>query len=67
MTAERAAPLAEWVAARIPGAPGTSLKARVSAFQVANGLRPDGMAGPLTLMQINRASGVDEPRLHSER
>jgi general secretion pathway protein A len=67
MTPERAGPLAQWVAARIPGSATTSLKARVSAFQVANGLRPDGLAGPLTLMQINRASGVDEPRLQSER
>jgi general secretion pathway protein A len=67
MTTERAGPLAEWVAARIPGGAETPLKARVSAFQVANGLRPDGLAGPLTLMQINRVSGVDEPRLQSER
>jgi general secretion pathway protein A len=67
MTTERAGPLAVWVAARIPGGAETSLKARVSAFQVANGLRPDGLAGPLTLMQINRVSGIDEPRLQSER
>ena len=39
------------------------LKARVFAFQLAQGLQPDGLAGPLTLMQLNRASGVDEPRL----
>lgn len=39
------------------------LTARVFAFQLAHGLEPDGLAGPLTLMQINRASGVDEPRL----
>jgi general secretion pathway protein A len=59
--------LAEWLAARLPGAPGEPLKARVSAFQVAHGLKPDGLAGPMTLMQINRASGIDEPRLNSER
>lgn len=39
------------------------LTARVFAFQLAHGLAPDGLAGPLTLMQLNRASGVDEPRL----
>ncbi len=38
------------------------LKATVFAFQLAHGLQPDGLAGPLTLMQLNRASGVDEPR-----
>ena len=36
---------------------------RLNAFQVAQGLKPDGLAGPLTLMQINRATGVAEPRL----
>jgi general secretion pathway protein A len=40
-----------------------SLRARILAFQVSQGLTPDGLAGPLTLMQLNRASGVDEPRL----
>ncbi|HEY8973036.1 MAG TPA: AAA family ATPase [Burkholderiaceae bacterium] len=40
-----------------------TLRARVSAFQLAEGLTPDGVAGPTTLMQINRASGVSEPWL----
>ena len=40
-----------------------ALKARVHAFQLAQGLRPDGWAGPTTFMQLNRASGVAEPRL----
>ncbi|MBW8760082.1 MAG: AAA family ATPase [Burkholderiales bacterium] len=40
-----------------------TLRARVSAFQQAEGLAPDGVAGPTTLMQINRASGVSEPWL----
>jgi general secretion pathway protein A len=45
-----------------------ALKDRVFAFQLAHGLEPDGRAGPLTMMTINRASGVDEPRLQaSER
>jgi general secretion pathway protein A len=40
-----------------------ALRARVAAFQQAQGLAPDGVAGPTTLMQINRASGVSEPWL----
>jgi general secretion pathway protein A len=44
-----------------------ALKAQVFAFQLAHGLEPDGLAGPLTLMQLNRASGIDEPRLQSRR
>ncbi|HET7793672.1 MAG TPA: AAA family ATPase [Rhizobacter sp.] len=42
------------------------LQAKVSAFQVAQGLRPDGRVGPVTVMQLNRAAGVDEPRLQVE-
>jgi general secretion pathway protein A len=60
-------PLAAWLDSRLPGDPAQPLKVRVSAFQVANGLKPDGLAGPVTLMHINRASGIDEPRLHLER
>lgn len=41
-------------------------QARVAAFQRAQGLRVDGLAGPVTLMQLNRAAGIDEPRLASE-
>ena len=40
-----------------------ALKSDVSAFQVAHGLKPDGLAGPTTFMQLNRARGIDEPRL----
>jgi general secretion pathway protein A len=40
-----------------------TLRARVSTFQQTEGLTPDGVAGPTTLMQINRASGVSEPWL----
>ena len=40
-----------------------TLKARVYAFQLAQGLAPDGIAGPTTLMQLNRASGIVEPWL----
>jgi general secretion pathway protein A len=45
----------------------SALKNRVFAFQLAHGLEPDGQAGPLTMMTINRASGVDEPRLQAKR
>ncbi|MCY1378826.1 hypothetical protein D9M69_664910 [compost metagenome] len=46
-----------------PGA--ASLDARVQAFQRAHGIDADGLAGPVTYMQVNRARGVDEPHLQS--
>ncbi|MDP3611336.1 MAG: peptidoglycan-binding protein, partial [Rubrivivax sp.] len=36
---------------------------QVAAFQLLQGLPVDGQAGPLTLMQLNRSTGVEEPRL----
>ena len=39
------------------------LKSRIAAFQLAQGLHPDGLAGPITFMQLNRIAGVEEPRL----
>lgn len=42
---------------------GADLRARIQTFQRAQGLRADGVAGPMTTMQLNRATGVDEPRL----
>ncbi|RZI84889.1 MAG: peptidoglycan-binding protein [Rubrivivax sp.] len=42
-----------------------ALKSKVAAFQQAHGLRPDGIAGPTTFMQLNRVTGVDEPRLQA--
>ena len=48
----------------LPGLPaGLSRNERIARFQVAQGLPPDGRAGPLTAMRLNRASGLDEPRL----
>jgi len=44
-----------------------TLKAKVTAFQLAQGLKADGVPGPTTFMQLNRASGVDEPRLHNDK
>ena len=76
--AENILPLRSWLAAqlaRIAGAaaPGgaaaseppawTELSRQVQAFQASHGLQPDGRIGPITLMQINRATGVAEPRL----
>jgi general secretion pathway protein A len=53
-------PLAPWLGQRLgavetaASAPhGGALNERIFAFQLAQGLEPDGLAGPLTLMQIN--------------
>lgn len=58
--------LAAWSGEPVPASGrtvDTALKVRVAAFQRAQGLKPDGIAGPTTFMQLNRVSGVDEPRL----
>ncbi|MCI1193890.1 peptidoglycan-binding protein, partial [Calidifontimicrobium sp. SYSU G02091] len=57
---------ARWLAQQLDrvGPPqGLPVRERLRRFQAAHGLPPDGLAGPLTLMQLNRAAGVDEPRL----
>jgi len=70
-------PAVEWVAAQLAAAKNrpapvgkpvldAALRAEVRAFQIAQGLPADGRPGPLTMMQLNRASGVDEPRLRTE-
>ncbi len=71
--------LADWLAPRLAARAGEAasgaaapprdavLRAQLQAFQLAQGLKPDGRAGPMTLMMVNRASGVAEPRLVSER
>lgn len=43
------------------------LKSQVAAFQLANNIKADGVAGPETFMQLNRAIGVNEPRLIPEK
>jgi len=49
---------------RLPGLDrGASLTEQVRAFQRSQGIEPVGAAGPLTFMQLNRASQVNEPRL----
>jgi general secretion pathway protein A len=42
------------------------LTRQVQAFQASQGLQPDGRIGPVTLMLLNRASGVAEPRLDTK-
>jgi general secretion pathway protein A len=42
-----------------------TLKGWIHAFQLTQGLPSDGAAGPVTLMQLNRAIGVAEPRLQN--
>lgn len=65
-----AGPMADWLAAvlgklqgQAPATNESAWKAQVSAFQLSQGLKPDGLFGPTTFMQLNRATGVDEPRL----
>jgi len=64
------APQAQWLTRQlaiaqigVPLPAAASLRQRIAAFQKAEGLPADGMAGPRTLMHLNRATGVDEPRL----
>ncbi|WIT13767.1 AAA family ATPase [Paucibacter sediminis] len=52
-------------AQRGPSRYDAALQARIAAFQRAQGLKVDGLIGPITLMQLNRAAGVQEPRLDS--
>jgi general secretion pathway protein A len=40
-----------------------TLREKVTRFQAAHGLTPVGKAGPTTFMQLNRLTGIDEPRL----
>jgi general secretion pathway protein A len=69
-------PVVDWLATQLATLQGetgpttrqtydAALRARVSAFQLAEGLKPDGQAGPTTFMQLNRALGVEEPRLQA--
>ena len=70
----RAGPAAQWLAEQLATALGdtgpvgsrlddATLRSWIHRFQLAQGLPSDGSAGPITLMQLNRANGVDEPRL----
>lgn len=75
---DTAGPLVDWLAERLAMAQGqpaprgrqqldAALRARLQTFQLAQGLAPDGRPGPMTLMLLNRATGVDEPRLSTDR
>ena len=70
----RAGPAAQWLARQLATALGdtgpvdarlddATLRTWIHRFQLAQGLPSDGSAGPITLMQLNRANGVAEPRL----
>jgi general secretion pathway protein A len=65
---------AQWLARQLAAARGESpptgapfddaaLRDWIHAFQLTQGLPSDGVAGPVTLMALNRAVGIDEPRL----
>lgn len=64
-------PAADWLAAQLavidglPTPPAGKLadEQRVRRFQLMQGLKPDGIAGPQTLMRLAGAAGVAEPRL----
>ena len=43
------------------------MQGRLRAFQSAQGLKADGMAGPRTYMRLNQLGGVAEPRLLTPR
>lgn len=70
-------PAITWVATRLATAKGepapaqgarldAHLRGEVRSFQLAQGLPADGQPGPLTYMQLNRATGVEEPRLRMQ-
>ncbi len=71
-------PLAGWLSERLASIDGdpprpdirqidNTLRERLLTFQRAQGLVADGLPGPMTLMALNRATGVAEPRLVSAR
>lgn len=68
-------PAAEWLGQQLktlqargqmPAANG-DLKAGVQTFQRSQGIDSDGLAGPMTFMLVNRAVGVEEPRLRPDQ
>ncbi|KQV49208.1 peptidoglycan-binding protein [Pelomonas sp. Root1217] len=79
--AENIVPLRNWLATQLAKVPGSApsapasaptpgwpeLSRQVQAFQASQGLQPDGRVGPITLMQVNRAAGIAEPRLDAAR
>ena len=74
----RSGAAANWLAVQLATARGdkrsvgsqfddATLKGWIHTFQLTQGLPSDGVAGPVTLMSLNRAVGIDEPRLLAER
>jgi general secretion pathway protein A len=45
----------------------TALENRIRAFQLADGIRPDGQVGPLTVMHLNARHSDTVPRLTTEK
>ena len=71
-------PLAGWLSQRLATIDGETprpdirqidetMRQRLMTFQRAQGLTADGLPGPITLMALNRATGVVEPRFASDR
>ncbi len=61
-----AAPTRAWVDQQLSSAGfdnSRPLRERLRAYQLTQGLPPDGLAGPMTLMMLSRDAGVVEPRL----
>lgn len=66
-------PVVDWLAQQLgridkqpAGSPARfdrAMQARLQAFQLTQGLKPDGVAGATTFMLINQVTGVPEPRL----
>ncbi|MBI5719938.1 MAG: AAA family ATPase [Burkholderiales bacterium] len=58
-----------WVNERLAGAgvgdATQPMRERIWAYQVAQGLPPDGRLGPLTMMQLGRSAGPAEPALQT--
>jgi general secretion pathway protein A len=67
LAAQLAGPSSAATAASMPPPGWAALSRQVQAFQAGQGLQPDGRIGPVTLMLLNRASGVPEPRLDAAR
>jgi len=72
----RSGPTAHWLALQLATARGDSrpigdrfddatLNGWIHTFQLTQGLASDGIAGPITLMQLNRAVGIEEPHLQT--
>jgi general secretion pathway protein A len=52
-------------ASALPPVLDAALRERVRAFQRAQGLEPDGQPGPMTFMQLDSATAVNQPRLQT--